>query len=89
MRQEAQNLAREDRPTTLHELGQVIDLLIAMDQLPLTALASLESEDSRSEGNWHRVLDGSRPRSFASSGNRAPYERNPRPPTNVSLNAAQ
>lgn len=51
MRQEAQNLAREDRPTTLHELGQVIDLLIAMDQLPLTSVndqwhGSVESDES-------------------------------------------
>jgi hypothetical protein len=51
MRQEARSLTREDRPATLHELGQVIGLLIAMDQFPLTALATLESEDSRSEEN--------------------------------------
>jgi hypothetical protein len=40
MRQEARNLAREDRTATLHELGQVIGLLIATNQLPLTALAT-------------------------------------------------
>ena len=49
MRQETWNLAREDRPATLHELGEVIGLLIATDQLPLTTLASFESEGSRSE----------------------------------------
>jgi hypothetical protein len=47
MKQEGRNLAREDRTATLHELGQVIGFLIAMDQLPLTTLASLESKDSR------------------------------------------
>jgi hypothetical protein len=49
MRQETRNLAREDRTATLHELRQVIGLLIATDQLPLTSVASLESEGSRSE----------------------------------------
>ena len=49
MRQETRNQAREDRPATLHELGEVIGLLIATDQLPLTALATLGSEDSRSD----------------------------------------
>jgi hypothetical protein len=49
MRQETRNLAREDRPATRHELGEVIGLLIATDQLPLTIFASFESEDSRSE----------------------------------------
>jgi hypothetical protein len=49
MRQEVSNLAREDRPANLHELGQVIALLIATDQLPLTTLASFESEDNQSE----------------------------------------
>jgi hypothetical protein len=44
MRQETRNLAREDRTATLHELRQVIGLLIATDQLPLTSVASLESE---------------------------------------------
>jgi hypothetical protein len=56
MRQEAPNLAREDRTSTLHELRQVICLLIEADQLPLTTVASLESEGSRSEDkgieNW-------------------------------------
>jgi hypothetical protein len=49
MRQDARRLAREDRPATLHELDEVIGLLIATDQLPLTTLAYLESDDSRSE----------------------------------------
>jgi hypothetical protein len=49
MRQEKLNLAREDRPATLHELGEVIGLLIAMNQLPLTSVASLESGGARSE----------------------------------------
>jgi hypothetical protein len=49
MRQETRDLAREDRTTTLHELRQVIGLLIATDQLPLTSVASFESEGSRSE----------------------------------------
>jgi len=49
MRQETQDLAREDRTATLHELRQVIGLLIATDQLPLTSVASLESEGSRFE----------------------------------------
>ena len=49
MRQETRNLAREDRTATLNELRQLIGLLIATDQLPLTSLASLESEGSRSE----------------------------------------
>jgi hypothetical protein len=49
MRQETRSLAREDRTATLHELRQVIGLLIATDQLPLTLAASLESEGSRSE----------------------------------------
>jgi hypothetical protein len=49
MRQEVRNLAREDRTATLHELRQVIGLLIETDQLPLTSVASLESEGNRSE----------------------------------------
>lgn len=49
MRQETRNLAREDRTATLNELRQLIGLLIATDQSPLTSLASLESEGSRSE----------------------------------------
>jgi hypothetical protein len=49
MRQETRNLAQEDRAATLHELRQVIGLLVATDQLPLTSVASLESEGSRSE----------------------------------------
>ena len=49
MRQEPRNLAQEDRIATLHELHQVIGLLIETDQLPLTSVASLESEGSRSE----------------------------------------
>ena len=49
MRQETRNLAREDRTATLHELRQVIGLLVATHQLPLTSVASLESEGSRSE----------------------------------------
>jgi hypothetical protein len=49
MRQEARNLAREDRTATLHELRQVIGLLIETDQLPLTSVASPESKGGRSE----------------------------------------
>jgi hypothetical protein len=49
MRQETRNLAREDRTATLQELCQVIGLLIEADQLPLTSVASFESEGSRSE----------------------------------------
>jgi hypothetical protein len=49
MRQEARNLARDDRTATLYELGQVIGLPIGMDQSPLTTLASLESKGSRSD----------------------------------------
>lgn len=49
MRQGARNLAREDRRATLYELGEVIGLLIAADQLPLSALASFVSESSRPE----------------------------------------
>jgi hypothetical protein len=49
MRQGARNLAREDRRATLYELDEVIGLLIAADQLPLSALASFESENSRPE----------------------------------------
>jgi hypothetical protein len=49
LRQEARNLAREDRTATLHELRQVIGLLIETDQLPLTSVASLDIEGSRSE----------------------------------------
>ena len=49
MRQETRNLAREDRTATLHELRQVIGLLLATDQLPLTSVASFESEGRRFE----------------------------------------
>ena len=49
MRQEMRNLTREDRTATLHELRQVIGLLIETNQLPLTSVASLESEGSRFE----------------------------------------
>jgi hypothetical protein len=51
MRQEARNLARGDRLATLHELGQVIGLVIATDQLSLTTLMALESEERRSDKN--------------------------------------
>jgi hypothetical protein len=52
MRQQAQEPGREgDRLSTLHELSQVIGLLIVKDQLSLSTLASLESEDRRFEGN--------------------------------------
>jgi hypothetical protein len=51
MRQQAQEPGREgDRLSTLHELSQVIGLLIVKDQLSLSTLASLESEDRRFEG---------------------------------------
>jgi len=51
MRQQAQEPGREgDRLSTLHELSEVIGLLIVKDQLSLSTLASLESEDSRFEG---------------------------------------
>ena len=49
MRQQAQQPGR-DRLSTPHELGEVIGLLIVSDQLSMSALASLESEDSRFEG---------------------------------------
>jgi hypothetical protein len=49
MRQEARNLAREHRTATLHELHQVIGLLIETDQLPLNSVASFESEGNRSD----------------------------------------
>jgi hypothetical protein len=49
MRQEARNLAGEDRTATLHELRQVIGLLIETDQLPLSSVASLESEGCQPE----------------------------------------
>ena len=49
MRQETRNLAQEGRTATLHELRQVIGLLIATDQLPLTSVECPESEGSRSE----------------------------------------
>jgi hypothetical protein len=51
MRQQAQEPGREgDRLSTLHELSEVIGLLIVKDQLSLSTLASLESEDRRFEG---------------------------------------
>jgi hypothetical protein len=51
MRQQAQEPGREgDRLSTLHELSEVIGLLIVKDQLSLSALASLGSEDRRVEG---------------------------------------
>jgi hypothetical protein len=51
MRQQAQEPGREgDRLSTLHELSEVIGLLIVKDQLSLSTLAFLESEDRRFEG---------------------------------------
>ena len=51
MRQQAQEPGRErDRLSTLHELGEVIGLLHMKDQLSLSTLASIESEDRRFEG---------------------------------------
>ena len=51
MRQQAQEPGREgDRLSTLHELSEVIGLLILKDQLSLSSLASLESEDRRFKG---------------------------------------
>jgi hypothetical protein len=51
MRQQAQEPGREgDRLSTLHELSEVIGLLIVKDQLSLSTLASLESEDRRFVG---------------------------------------
>jgi hypothetical protein len=51
MRQQAQEPGREgDRLSNLYELSEVINLLIVKDQLSLSTLASLESEDSRFEG---------------------------------------
>jgi len=49
MRQPAREPGR-DRLSTPHELGEVIGLLIVRDQLSISALASLESQDSRFEG---------------------------------------
>jgi hypothetical protein len=50
MRQRAQEPGREgDRLSTLHELSEVIGLLIVNDQLSLSTLASFESEDRRFE----------------------------------------
>jgi hypothetical protein len=50
MRQQAQDPGREgDRLSTLHELSEVIGLLIVNDQLSLSTLASFESEDRRFE----------------------------------------
>jgi hypothetical protein len=45
-----------DRLSTPHELGEVIGLLIARDQLSTSALASLESEDGRFEGKEIELL---------------------------------
>jgi hypothetical protein len=51
MRQQAQETGREgDRLSTLHELSEVISMLIVNDQLSLNTLESLESEDRRFEG---------------------------------------
>jgi hypothetical protein len=58
MRQETRNLAREDRTATLHELRQVIGLLIETDQLPLTSVASLESDGSGSEDKGIEIWTG-------------------------------
>ena len=55
MREETRNLAREDRTATLHELRQVIGLLIATDQLPLTFMASFGSEGSRCEDKGIKI----------------------------------
>jgi len=57
MRQQAQEPGREgDRLSTLHELSEVIGLLIVGDQLSMSALASLESEDSRFEAKELELL---------------------------------
>ena len=40
-----------DRVSTPHELGEVIGLLIVDDQLSVSALTALESQNSRFEGN--------------------------------------
>jgi hypothetical protein len=55
MRQPARE-PRRDRLSTPHELGEVIGLLIVGDQLSMSALASLESEDSRFEGKELELL---------------------------------
>jgi hypothetical protein len=49
MRQPARE-PRRDRLSTPHELGEVIGLLIGDNQLSLSALTALESQDSRFEG---------------------------------------
>jgi hypothetical protein len=45
-----------DRLSTPHELGEVIGLLIMGDQLSISALGSLESEDGRFEGKEIELL---------------------------------
>jgi|HubBroStandDraft_2_1064218.scaffolds.fasta_scaffold94003_1 hypothetical protein len=55
MRQPARE-PRRDRLSTPHELGEVIGLLIVGDQLSMSALASLESEDSRFEAKELELL---------------------------------
>jgi hypothetical protein len=50
MRQPAREPKR-DRLSTPHELGEVIGLLIVDDQLSVSALTALESQNSRFEGN--------------------------------------
>lgn len=55
MRQPAREPGR-DRLSTLHELSEVIGLLIVKDQLSQSTLASLESEDRRFEGKELELL---------------------------------
>ena len=51
MRQQAQEWMGRDRLSTLDELGEAIDLLVAKDQLPLSTLTCLESQGSQFESN--------------------------------------
>ena len=55
MRQPARE-PRRDRLSTPHELGEVIGLLIVDDQLSVSALTALESQNSRFEGNELELL---------------------------------
>ena len=55
MRQPARE-PRRDRLSTPHELGEVIGLLIVDDQLSVSALTALESQDSRFEGKELELL---------------------------------
>ena len=50
MRQQQAQQPERDRLSTLHELREVVGLLMGKDQLSLSTLAFLESEDSRFEG---------------------------------------